>query len=100
MAKKVKRKNIRKSKKEKVRVSPFGIYWERGNYLFLIMGFAVIIIGFYIMSIGQWDSVTSLVVSPILLVIGYVLIFPASIFYRKRKLTENSRDDKVGSSES
>jgi membrane protein YdbS with pleckstrin-like domain len=100
MAKKVKRKNIRKSKKEKARVSPFSIYWEKGNYLFLIIGFAVIIIGFYIMSIGQWDSFTSLVISPILLVIGYVLIFPASIFYRKRKQTENSQDDKIGSSKS
>lgn len=100
MAKKVKRKNIRKAKKEKVRVSPFSIYWERGNYSLLILGFAVIIIGFYIMSIGQWDSVTSLVVSPILLVIGYVLIFPASIFYRKKNKLENSQDDKVGPSES
>lgn len=100
MAKKIKRKNIRKSKKEKVRESPFGIYWERGNYLFLIIGFAVIIIGFYIMSIGQWDSVTSLVISPILLVIGYVLVFPASIFYRKRKQKENSQDENIGSGES
>ena len=100
MAKKVKRKNIRKSKKEKVRVSPFSIYWEKGNYLLLIIGFAAIIIGFYIMSIGQWDSFTSLVISPILLVIGYVLIFPASIFYRRRNNTENSQDDNIGTSES
>jgi len=99
MAKKVKRKNIRKSKKEKVRVSPFNIYWEWGNYSLLIVGFAVIIIGFYIMSIGQWDSFSSLVISPILLVIGYVLIFPASIFYRKRNRTEKSQDDKIGTSE-
>ena len=100
MAKKVKRKNIRKSKKDKVRISPFSIYWEKGNYTLLIFGFAVIIIGFYIMSIGQWDSVTSLVISPILLFIGYVLIFPASIFFRKKNLLENSQDDKIGSGES
>ena len=100
MAKKDKRKNIRKSKKEKVRVSPFGIYWERRNYSLLILGFAVIIIGFYIMSIGTWDSFTSLVISPILLVIGYVLIFPASIFYRKKNKTENSKDDNIGTGES
>jgi len=100
MAKKVKRKNIRKSKKEKAKVSPFSIYWERGNYLLLIIGFAIIIIGFYTMSIGQWDSFSSLVISPILLVIGYILIFPASIFYRKRNREENSQDDKIGTSES
>ena len=100
MPKKVKRKNIRKQKKDKVRESPFGIYWVRGNYTLLILGFAVIIIGFYIMSIGQWDSFTSLVISPILLVVGYVLIFPASIFYRKKNKTENSQDDKIGSGKS
>ena len=100
MAKKVKRKNIRKSKKDKVRISPFSIYWGKGNYTLLIIGFAVIIIGFYIMSIGQWDSFTSLVISPILLFIGYVLIFPASIFFRKKNRLENSQEDKIGSSES
>jgi|SRR3989304_5238831 len=100
MAKKVKKKNIRKTKKSNVFVSPFNIYWEKQNYYMLILGFAIIIIGFYLMSIGPWDSFPSLVISPILLVIGYVLIFPASILYRKKNKKETSQDDKVGSGES
>ena len=95
MAKKVKKKNIRKSKKTNVIVSPFNIYWEKRNYYLLIAGFAVIIVGFYLMSIGQWDSFPSLVISPILLILGYILIFPASIFFRRKNKKENSKDTNI-----
>jgi uncharacterized membrane protein len=92
MAKKVKRKNIRKSKKITQAVSPFGIYWEKQNYYLLFLGFAVIIVGFYLMTIGPWDSTPSLVISPILLVIGYILIFPASVLARKKRDKNNLED--------
>lgn len=69
---------------KKVLVSPFNIYWEKTNYLLFGVGIAIIIIGFYFMSIGNWDSTASLVISPILLFIGYVIVFPAAIFYRKK----------------
>ncbi|MCZ7614323.1 MAG: hypothetical protein M5T52_12510 [Ignavibacteriaceae bacterium] len=36
------------------------------------------------MTIGPWDSFSSLVISPILLFIAYVIIFPLSIFLRKK----------------
>ena len=81
MAKKVKKRQIKQTKK--AAVSPFSIYWEKKNYHFLGLGIVVIIIGFFLMSVGTWDSFTSIVISPILLVAGYVLIFPLSIFYRK-----------------
>ncbi|MGD8307496.1 MAG: hypothetical protein PVF17_12640 [Ignavibacteria bacterium] len=84
MAKKVKKKNIRKSKKTPHVNSPFSIYWEKQNYILLIIGFIIIIVGFYFMSIGPWNSIPSLEISPILLVIGFILVFPASIFYKKR----------------
>jgi uncharacterized membrane protein len=93
MAKKIKKKNIRKTKKSIASVSPFGIYWEKLNYYFLILGFAIIILGFYLMSIGPWDSIPSLVISPILLIIGYILIFPASILYKKRNNKDTSQED-------
>lgn len=80
---KVVKKNIRPVKK--VFASPFQIYWTKNNYYLLILGIAFIIIGFYLMSIGNWNSTVSLVVSPIVLVIGYLLIIPASIFYREKK---------------
>lgn len=64
--------------------SPFNIYWEKTNYLLFSLGLLLIIIGFYVMSLGEWDSTSSLVISPIILFIAFVIIIPSSIFYRKK----------------
>ncbi len=80
-------KTIRKKTSQGIKKSfssPFSIYWTKTNYSLLITGFAFIILGFYFLSIGPWDSASSLVISPILLFIGYVLIFPASILFKKK----------------
>ena len=90
MAKTIKKKSIHSSKKTSV--SPFSIYWDKKNYTLLLIGVAVIVLGFYFLSIGPWDSAASLIVSPILLFIGYILIFPASIFFRKKVEQSNTQD--------
>ena len=100
MAKKVIKKSYRKSKKTITPVSPFNIYWSKTNYYFLLLGFAIIILGFYFMSIGPWNSTTSLVISPILLIIGYMIVFPISILYKKRTMKESSQEDNIGSGKS
>jgi len=100
MAKKVIKKSIRKSKKTAAPVSPFSIYWTKQNYYLLFLGFAIIILGFYLMSIGSWDSTPALVVSPILLIIGYMLVFPASLLYKKRTNKDISQEDNIGSGKS
>ena len=82
MATKTKKRTIKQTKK--VSVSPFSIYWNKVNYYLLALGILVTIIGFYVMSMGTWDSFTSLVLSPIILFIAYVIIFPLSIFFRKK----------------
>lgn len=64
--------------------SPFNIYWDKTNYLLFGLGLLLIIIGFYVMSLGEWDSTSSLVISPIILFIAFVIIIPSSIFYRKK----------------
>jgi len=98
MAKKVNRKNVRKAKKA---VLPgFGIYWEKKNYMLLFLGAAVIIIGFYFMSMGSWNSFPSLFISPILLILGYLFILPASILYVKKEVSENKEDQEVASGKS
>ena len=98
MAKKVKKRQLKQTKK--VRVSPFNIYWENKNYQFLALGIIVIIIGFYLMSVGAWNSFSSIVIAPILLVIGYVLIFPLSIFYRKKDKKDLTQDSNVAAGKS
>lgn len=84
MAKQVRKKSS-KTVSKKVFSSPFNIYWKSINYYLLIAGILVVIIGFYIMSIGNWDSTTSLIVSPIILFIAYVIIFPLSILFKKKE---------------
>ncbi|MCH8170335.1 MAG: hypothetical protein IIB07_04290 [Bacteroidetes bacterium] len=88
MPKKVKRTKSRSTVKI---TSPFKIYWGKNNYYLLFLGIAVLIIGFYFMSIGNWDSTVSLFVSPFILMIGYLLIIPASILVRKNKKEQNSQ---------
>lgn len=86
MAKVIKKSNAAQTKKLQ---SPFLIYWEKTNYILLSVGIFLLIIGYLIMSIGEWDSTTSLVVSPIILFIAYIIIFPISILYRKKNRNEN-----------
>jgi FtsH-binding integral membrane protein len=93
MATKIKKRTIKQTKKTSV--SPFNIYWEKKNYYLLALGLLVTIIGFYIMTIGPWDSFSSLVISPILLFIAYVIIFPLSIFFRKRKEKVQNQENKI-----
>jgi hypothetical protein len=87
MAVKTKKKNVKASAKSLP--SPFNIYWERTNYLLFGLGMLLIILGFYFMSLGEWDSSSSLVVSPILLFLGFVVVMPASILYRKKAVVES-----------
>lgn len=99
MAKKVVKKNIRNVKKQKALVSPFNIYWKKQNYYLLALGFIVIIIGFYLMSVGSWNSFSSLQLSPFILALGFVIIFPAAILYRKKDKKEDIKENQVGSSQ-
>ena len=91
MATKTKKKNVKTAAKSLP--SPFNIYWEKTNYLLFGLGMFLIIIGFYFMGQGAWNSSASLVISPILLFLGFVVVMPASILYRKRSEVQvNSTD--------
>lgn len=88
MATKIKKRTVKQTRKSAG--SPFNIYWEKKNYYLFVIGLIVTIIGFYFMTIGPWDSFSSLVISPILLFIAYVIIFPLSIFLRKKAVKEQA----------
>ncbi len=91
MAQKIKKKSVTAKKNL---VSPFSIYWDKKNYIFLFLGFALLIIGYYVMSLGSWNSTESLILSPIILVIAYILIFPLSIFAKRKDDTNKSTEVK------
>lgn len=80
---------------KKTYASPFSIYWAKENYIFLFAGIAIIIVGFYLMSVGKWDDPLALNVSPILLVAGYFIALPLAILFRKRL----SRTEKTAAEE-
>lgn len=80
------RKGIRSQKQSEK--SPFNNYWKKENYLLLFGGILVLILGFLFMTKDPYDSTLSLSISPIVLLIAYIIIFPLSILYKKRKTKE------------
>ncbi len=88
MAKKIVKKNIKKTKSSNA--EPFSIFWKKENYYLMVLGVAVIIAGYIFMSMGNWDSFQSLDISPMLLGVGYVVILPTAILYKGKNKPENS----------
>lgn len=86
MSKQLKKKLTKQQKQ--TFASPFNIYWNSKNYLFLIGGFILVILGYYLLSLGSWNSNSSLFYAPIILIICYVIIFPLSIFFKKKEITK------------
>ena len=78
-----------KNQKRKI-LSPFNNYWERSNYIILGVGIGIIILGFLLMAQSPWDNPVSLSISPIVLLIAYLIIFPLSILYKKKNSVETA----------
>lgn len=89
MAKQIRKKS--RSTKFKTS-SPFKNYWKKDNYILLGAGIFVLIAGFYLMTFGPWDNPISLTISPIVLLVAYLIIFPLSILYKKKKNSETDTD--------
>ncbi len=53
-------------------------------YIFLA-SLGVIILGYILMALGDTYDVLSLYISPIVLTIGYVIILPFSVLYKRNK---------------
>jgi uncharacterized membrane protein len=96
MPRTVKKRVVKKTKKSFS--SPFKIYWENKNYFFFYLGFLLLIVGYYVMSIGKWNSVPSLIFSPIILVITYIFVFPAAILFRNKNKSEQEEKSDTGKS--
>ena len=75
-----------KSKKfNKVQSSPFKNYWDKNNYIIFGVGIGIVILGFFLMAQDPWDNPLSLSVSPVVLLFAYLIVFPFSILYKKKK---------------
>lgn len=65
---------------------------EAVNYRILAAGLAVIIAGYVALSATPWDNPIALTAAPVLLVLGYCVIVPIGIMYRKRNTVPPSAD--------
>ncbi len=56
------------------------------NLLLFLAGLVVLVVGYILLSVGPWDNPVSRSIAPVVLLFGYLVIFPIAIFYRgKRK---------------
>jgi hypothetical protein len=81
MAKKV----VEQKSKLKKNLIVFYDYWNSKNYFLLFLGIIVLTLGYFLMSIGPWDNFLSLDVSPIVLLIAYLIIIPLAVLLNFKK---------------
>ena len=55
------------------------------NYIIFGIGILAIILGYFIMASGDTYSFRSLTIAPIVLLIGYLVIIPIAILYKKKE---------------
>ena len=84
MAKQVQKEKLTKKKVKRVET----LSLEAINYQIILAGVVVIVAGYFALSVKPWDNPIALNVAPVLLVLGYCVIIPIGIIYRKKK-TEN-----------
>jgi len=85
MAKKTRQQKEKQTKKfQPKKKLPF----TKKNYQLFGIGILTIIVGYIFLSIGPWDSFSSLTIAPIILVIGYLVLIPWAILYREKEVKE------------
>jgi len=73
----------------KKKIAKPGASWSiplnKKNFLIFCLGLLILIIGFYLMTIPPWDSNFALIISPIILLFGYLVLFPLGILKKDKK---------------
>ena len=62
-----------------------GWSFNKENYVFFIAGIISVILGYIVMAAGETNSFQSLSLAPVLLFVGYIIIIPISLIYKKDK---------------
>ena len=57
--------------------------YEKKNYIIFFLGLALLMISYILMASGSVDSFQSLVISPILLILGYIVVIPVALLYKE-----------------
>jgi hypothetical protein len=67
-----------------------GLPFTKQNYQLFGIGILVLVLGYIAMAQRPWDGFLSLTLAPILLVVGYCVIIPVAILYRKKNKEKKS----------
>ena len=59
--------------------------YDKENYILFGVGLITIILGYIIMATGDTYSFQSLSLAPVLLFIGYIILIPIALLYKKKK---------------
>ena len=70
---------MKADKNNKITNWPFNKY----NYILFFIGLFIIFTGYLIMKLGAVDSFQSVKLAPFFLIVGYLVLIPLSIFYKK-----------------
>ena len=94
MAKRIQdRSKFHKKRFKKETPLPF----TKANYRLLAIGIGLVILGFIAMAEGSVEGTYPLVIAPILLVIGYCIIIPIGILYKKKEVPPVTPGQPAGS---
>jgi len=55
------------------------------NYMILVAGIVTVLIGYLVMSTGDATSSSAITIAPIILVLGYCVLIPLGIIYKKKQ---------------
>ena len=60
--------------------------WSFGkiNYLLFGIGLGVIMLGYFIMASGETESLQSVKIAPLILIVGYCILIPAAILVKPK----------------
>jgi hypothetical protein len=58
--------------------------FTKTNYEILGLGLVFIVLGYFALAQPPWDGTMPLVIAPILLVVGYCVLIPVGILFRKK----------------
>ncbi len=65
---------------------------ERENFIIMGVGLLFIIVGYFALSGNVVEGFSQLTLAPLLLVLGYCVIIPIGIMYRKKEKPSSSPD--------
>lgn len=64
---------------------PFSMPLERENIIYILVGMAVVSLGYVLMGSGEALGFVPLNISPFVLVLGYLIVIPMGIMYGARR---------------